>query len=105
MRETCRTKEEIDSYNRAATQKYHVKKGMRIKKDHNGWTNERRAYLKMLVQEFGCVFGNIDFKINLLDHWCTYVAKNHRTSYKRTRAVETVDEVEEYNKEDTLLHW
>ena len=28
---------------------------------------------------------------------------NHRTSYKRARAVKTVGEVEEYNKEDTLL--
>ena len=72
-------------------------------KYHDGWTNEGRAYLKTLMQEFGRIFGNIDFKFNLVDHWRTYVAKNHRTSYKRARAVETVGEVEEYNKEDTLL--
>ena len=69
--ETCRTKEEIEAYNRTATQKYHVKKGTRIKKYHDGWTDEGRAYLKTLMQEFGCVFGNVDFKINLVEHWRT----------------------------------
>ena len=38
-----------------------------------------------------------------MDHWRTYVAKNHRTSYKRARAVETVGEVEEDDEEDTML--
>ena len=47
--------------------------------------------------------GNTDFRINLVEHWRTYVAKYHKTAYKRTRAVETVGEVEEYDKEDTLL--
>ena len=103
MRETCRTKEEIKAYNRIATQKYHVKKGTRIEKYRDGWTNEGRTYLKMLVQEFGRIFGNIDFKTNLVEHWHTYVAKNHRTSYKRARAVKAVGEVEEYDEEDTLL--
>jgi len=103
VRETCRTKDEIEAYNRTATQKYHVKKGTRINKYHDGWTNEGRAYLKMLVQEFGRIFGNVDFKTNLVEHWRTYVAKNHRTSYKRARAVEAVGEVEEYDEEDTLL--
>ena len=78
-------------------------KGAKIEKYHDGWTNEGRAYLKRLMQEFRRVFGNIDFKTNLVDHWRTYVAKNYRTSYKRARAVEAVGEVEEYDEEDTLL--
>ena len=57
----------------------------------------------MLVQEFGRIFNNVDFKTNLVEHWRTYVAKNYRTSYKRARAVETVGEVEEYDEKDTLL--
>ena len=32
VRETCRTKEEIEAYNCTATQKYHVKKGTKIMK-------------------------------------------------------------------------
>ena len=68
------------------------------------WTDEGRAYLKTLMQEFGRVFfGNTDFRINLVEHWRTYVAKYHKTSYKRARAVDTVDDVEEYDEEDTLL--
>ena len=35
VRETCRTKEEIEAYNRTATQKYH-EKGTRIEKYHDG---------------------------------------------------------------------
>ena len=103
VKETCRTKEAIEAYNCTATPKYHVKKGAKIEKYHDGSTNEGRAYLKTLMQEFGRVFGNIDFRTNLVDHWRTYVAKNHRTSYKRARAVKTVGEVEEYDEEDTLL--
>ena len=58
---------------------------------------------KTLVQEFGRVFGNVDFKTNLVKHWRTYVAQNHRTSYKRARAIKTVGKVKEYDEEDTLL--
>ena len=103
VKETCRTKDEIEAYNRTAAQKYHFKKGTRIRKYHDGWTDEGRAYLKTLMQELGHVFGNTDFRINLVEHWRTYVAKYHKTSYKRARAVDTVDDVEEYDEEDTLL--
>ena len=68
VKETYRTKEEIEAYNRTATKKYHVKKGAKIEKYHDGWTDEGRAYLKTLMQEFGRVFGDIDFKTNLVDH-------------------------------------
>ena len=61
VKEMCRTKDEIEAYNRTAVQKYHFKKGTRIRKYHDGWTDEGRAYLKTLMQEFGQVFGNIDF--------------------------------------------
>ena len=68
------------------------------------WVDKRRAR----VPQDACArvwahLCNVDFKTNLVEHWRTYVAKNHRTSYKRARAVETVGKVEEYDKEDTLL--
>ena len=57
----------------------------------------------LTMQEFGRIFGNIDFKANLVDHLLTYLSRNHMTSYKHARGVKTVSEVEEYNEEDTLL--
>ena len=104
IKETCRTSEEITAYVRKASQKYHHKKGTRIDKNHDGWTDEGRAYLKTLMAEFRRVFGNTNFRMNLEDHWRAYVSKYHKTSYKRARdVVETVEEVEESDEEDMLL--
>ena len=52
IKETCHTSEEIRAYARKASQKYHHKKGTRIEKNHDGWTDEGRAYLKTLMAEF-----------------------------------------------------
>ena len=103
VKETCRTREEIESYVRTATQKYHHKKGTRIPRNHDGWTDEGRSYLKTLMGEFRMVFGNTDFRINLVEHWRTYVSKYHKTSYKRARDIGTMEDVEGYDEEDTLL--
>ena len=53
--------------------------------------------------EFRSVFGNTDFRINLVEHWRIYVSKYHKTSYKRARDIETMEEVEGYDEEDALL--
>lgn len=103
VKETCHTKEAIEAYNRTAEQKYHVQKGTRIKKFHNGWTEDGRAYLKALIQDFKRVMTNGDFYGNLIDHWRTYASKHHRTHWKRTRPIESVEEAEEYDEADALL--
>ena len=64
----------------AAVPKYHVKKGTRIVRFADGWTDEGRAYYKSVCAEIKRLKSIEFFWEGVKEHWKTY-AKTHHRSY------------------------
>ena len=83
---------------RIAAPKYHAKRGAKIAKFGSGWTDEGRAYYTQIVGEIKRLWESEAFMSVLRQHWRDYLAKNHRSYYKRKRA--EIEEDESENDED-----
>ena len=83
--------EDKDVYDKTAVQKYHVKKGTRLRVYMDGWLPEGRAHhdnMKVSVQKLRM---ETQFWNNLRDYWRIYVKENHKFTYKKGKITSTED--------------
>ena len=66
-----------------AVQKYHKPKRARVKKYQDGWTDEGRAYYKLLTTEYKRFWDNKPVHATLTMHWRQYKSEHHESSFKR----------------------
>ena len=82
-----------------AEQKYHIKKGARVKKYCDGWTDDGRQYYKELVGQYTILWEHQAFFASLIAHWCTYEHTTHTATFKR-KASEARLDYSDYNDGD-----
>ena len=83
--------EDKDVYDKTAVQKYHVKKGTRLRVYMDGWLPEGRAHhdnMKVSVQKLRM---ETHFWDNLRDYWRIYVKENHKFAYEKGKITSTED--------------
>ena len=78
--------------NPASVPKYHVKKGTRIVRFADGWTDEGRAYYKSVCAEIKRLKSIEFFWEGVKEHWKTYAKTHHRSYYERGNTSEAVVE-------------
>ncbi len=69
------SKKEIGSMECTSMQKYHIKKGDRMKKYTNVWNEARREYYKTLVSEYAHLWNNVNFMTCLVEHWPSFESR------------------------------
>ena len=66
-----------------AEQKYHIKKGARVGKYGDGWTDAGRQYYKELTAEYKRLWDNQPVYATLITQWRRYESANHESTFKK----------------------
>ena len=93
LKKECHDEEQLQEW-QSVSPKYHVKKGTRMPRFGEGWTDEGRAYLDELKVEIGRLrsIENGSFWHSLGEHWKTYAKKYNRVYYERGNVIQAVVE-------------
>ena len=83
--------EDKDVYDKTAVQKYHVKKGTRLRVYMDGWLPEGRAHHDNMKVSFQKLRMETHFWDNLRDYWRIYVKENHKFAYEKGKITSTED--------------
>ena len=78
-------------YEKTAVQKYHVKKGTKLRVYMDGWLLEGRVHhdnMKVSVQKLQM---ETQFWDNLRGYWRIYAKENHKFSYEKSKITSTED--------------
>ncbi len=67
-------------------QKYHIKKGARVGKYGDGWTNAGRQYYKELTAEYKRLWDNPLVYATLIIQWRRYESENRESTFKKRAA-------------------
>ena len=86
---------EKESYNKTKIQKYHVKKGTRLKVFMDGWLDEGRVYYEVVKTCINNLRRDRDFWNELIVHWKKYVRKNHKCAYEKKEGSLIANDVED----------
>ena len=86
---------EKESYNKTKIQKYHVKKGTRLKVFMDGWLDEGRVYYEVVKTCINNLRHDSDFWNELIVHWKKYVRKNHKCAYEKKEGSLIANDVED----------
>ena len=66
-----------------AEQKYHIKKGARVKKYCDGWTVNGRDYYSVLTTQYKRLWDHQGFHATLVTHWRRYESETNQSTFKR----------------------
>ena len=66
-----------------AEQKYHIKKGARVKKYCDGWTANGRDYYSVLTTQYKRLWDHQGFHATLVTHWRRYESETNQSTFKR----------------------
>ena len=81
------TEDLVNKKNRTATkeaeQKYHIRKGVRVKKYCDGCTINGRDYYKTLTTQYKRLWDDQGFHATLVTHWRRYESENHQYTFNR----------------------
>ena len=86
---------EKESYKKTKIQKYHVKKGTRLKVFMDGWLDEDRVYYEVVKICINNLRRASDFWNELIVHWKQYVRKNHKCAYEKKEGSLMANDVED----------
>jgi len=91
LKKECHDEEQLQEW-QSVSPKYHVKKGTRMPRFGEGWTDEGRAYFVELKVEIGRLRSVESFWHSLGEHWKTYAKKYNRVYYERGNVIQAVVE-------------
>ena len=66
-----------------AEQKYHIKKGARVGKYGDGWTDAGRQYYKELIAVYKRLWANQTVYATLIAHWRRYESENRESTFRK----------------------
>ena len=85
---------------KVAKQRYHIQKGVRVKKYCDGWNEDGKKYYKELTNQYARLWGHQAFCQALDVLWREYEHKNQMSTYKRKASEADLSHSEEGSVND-----